>query len=319
MAVVYHHFLQDRFEDAVPRFRTVKADTLETRLQHDYFAAYTAMLEGDVATARALAARNTEHAVERWKLKFREVVAQLDEIEGKNAARIVSTDPNREAQQSELANAEKSFEFKVENRTVTLTHRNVESVMVNYHIMDPEFAFSSNPFVTDSSNRFTVIRPARTERVALARDKDTTVIPLPAEFAKKNVLIEIAGDGMRKTQPYHAGDLKVIVAENYGRIDIADAAGKAVPKAYVKVYARLNNGTIRFFKDGYTDLRGKFDYASLNSSDQPSSVSHQGRPDVGLDRQPLRPNELSLVEKLAVLILSDEHGAAVRELNPPSE
>ena len=25
-------------------------------------------------------------------------------------------------------------------------------------------------------------------------------------------------------------------------------------KAYVKVYARLKNGPVRFFKDGYTDL-----------------------------------------------------------------
>ena len=29
------------------------------------------------------------------------------------------------------------------------------------------------------------------------------------------------------------------------------------------------NGTVRFFKDGYTDLRGRFDYASLNSPANP--------------------------------------------------
>ena len=35
--------------------------------------------------------------------------------------------------------------------------------------------------------------------------------------------------------------------------------------AYVKVYIKLKTGRIEFFKDGYTDRRGKFDYVSLNT------------------------------------------------------
>jgi hypothetical protein len=61
---------------------------------------------------------------------------------------------------------------------------------------------------------------------------------------------------------------------------VRDAAeNKAVSKAYVKVYARLRNGEIRFFKDGYTDLRGKFDYASLNSTEQ--GTAHSAGRDTG--------------------------------------
>jgi hypothetical protein len=40
---------------------------------------------------------------------------------------------------------------------------------------------------------------------------------------------------------------------------------KPQPKVYVKVFARTNSGEINFFKDGYTDLAGKFDYVYLNS------------------------------------------------------
>ena len=50
---------------------------------------------------------------------------------------------------------------------------------------------------------------------------------------------------------------------------------------------------MKFFKDGYTDLRGRFDYASLNT------------------------NELDNGERLAVLLLSPELGAVVREVAPP--
>jgi hypothetical protein len=50
---------------------------------------------------------------------------------------------------------------------------------------------------------------------------------------------------------------------------------------------------VRLFKDGYTDLRGRFEYTSLST------------------------NELDFTQKFSLLILRDEHGAVVREGNPP--
>ena len=139
---------------------------------------------------------------------------------------------------------------------------------INYYLMDPEFLFSSSPFVTQDPGRFSIIKPSKSATEKLPDGKDALDVPLPAEFAKANVLVEILGAGQRKAQAYHANTLKLTLAENYGRLEVRDqAAGKPVSKAYVKVYARLKNGTVRFFKDGYTDLRGKFDYASLNSSE----------------------------------------------------
>ena len=49
----------------------------------------------------------------------------------------------------------------------------------------------------------------------------------------------------------------------------------------------------KFYKDGYTDLRGRFDYTSLST------------------------NELDFVKKFSLLVLSEEHGAVVREASPP--
>lgn len=45
-----------------------------------------------------------------------------------------------------------------------------------------------------------------------------------------------------------------------------DKSGMSLSKVYVKVYAKTKSG-VKFFKDGYTDLRGKFDYASVSTSD----------------------------------------------------
>ena len=50
-------------------------------------------------------------------------------------------------------------------------------------------------------------------------------------------------------------------------IRVRSDAASCIParNAYVKVYIKLKNGRIEFYKDGYTDRRGKFDYVSLNT------------------------------------------------------
>ena len=137
------------------------------------------------------------------------------------------------------------------------------------------------------------------------------------------MLVEILAAGQRKAQAYHANTLKLALTENYGRLELRDQTeGKAVAKAYVKVYARLKNGTVRFFKDGYTDLRGKFDYASLNSSESahlPAPLARDAGSGETMSYQMLQPQELNDVEKLSILILSEAHGAMVREVKPPTQ
>jgi autotransporter-associated beta strand protein len=345
MSVTYYLFLQDRVEEALARFKTIEPKQLPTRIQHDYFRCYTAFYQANLDEARAVAKQYGAHPVLRWQRLFAEVASQVEEIEGGGArlrrassssekpsaqgggsteSRPTGGDkPDREKQQSELAATEPGFEFKVENKTIALTWKNLGEVTINYYLMDPEFSFSSSPFVSKDASRFSIIKPNRTAAQPLPDGKDKLDIPLPAEFAKANVLVEVVGAGQRKAQAYHANTLKLTLAENYGRIEARDiATDKAVSRAYVKVYARLKNGTVRFFKDGYTDLRGRFDYASLNApanlTPQQSSAAEPS-PANGLDYQMLKPDELGAVEKLAILILSDTHGAATREVGPPRE
>ncbi len=322
MSVTYYVFLQDRIEEGLARFHAIAPAALPTRLQHDYFRTYVAFYEEEPAVARGLVQQYADYPVDRWRKLFAEVGAQLDEIEGKVVPRPGDGQPDREKQQGELAATEPSFDFKVENRQIALTWKNLGAVTVNYYLMDPEFMFSASPFVTQDAGRFSIIKPTRTVEQALPAGQDALVVPLPGEFAKANVLVEILGAGQRKAQAYHANTLKLTLAENYGQIEVRDeAAGKPVSKAYVKVYARLRNGTVRYYKDGYTDLRGKFDYASLNSSE----IQHMPMPrnagdaSGGLGYQMLTPGELGEVDKLAILLMSEAHGAAVREVTPPHQ
>lgn len=318
MSVVYYLFLQDRVEEALARFKAIDAAKLPTRLQHDYFQCYAAFYEGETAAARGIAAKYADHSVPRWKTLFSDVLSQLDEIEGKAPKGGKSDKPDREAQQGALAATEPGFDFKVEKQMISLTWKNLSEVTLNYYLMDPEFSFSSNPFVSQDAGRFSIIKPNKTATQSLPKDATKLDVPLPGEFAKANVLVEVIGAGKRQTQAYHANTLKLTLTENYGRLETRDATtDKPLPKAYVKVYAKLNNGSVRFFKDGYTDLRGRFDYASLNAPENASAPSGADMPANGLDYAMLKPAELNNVAKLAILVLSDTHGATVKEVDPP--
>ena len=56
---------------------------------------------------------------------------------------------------------------------------------------------------------------------------------------------------------------------------------------------RARGGAVAFYKDGYTDVAGRFDYATLSTDD--------------LDR----------VERFAILIVADDAGATITEAAPP--
>lgn len=330
LAVVYHLFLQDRVEEALGRLKLIPVQEVTTRIQHDFLRCQAAFYEGDTATARSVATTYRDYPVPRWQQLFGEVLAQVDEIDGKApapAAEGSPAQPDRSRQQGELTATEPTFEFKVENRAIALNWRNLSEVTVNYYLTDPEFSFSSNPFVSGDASRFSVIKPNQSVSVTLPAGRDTLGIPLPEAYSRANLLVEILGAGQRKTQAYHANSLKLAVTENYGRLEVRDSGtDKPIAKGYVKVYARLRNGTVRFFKDGYTDLRGKFDYASLNSTSEgqpaPPPVPlprASGAAGNGLDHQMLKPAELSAVEKLSILVLTESNGAQVREVTPPAQ
>jgi hypothetical protein len=110
------------------------------------------------------------------------------------------------------------------------------------------------------------------------------------------VLVEVVAAGQTRTLPYYANAMEVRLLENYGQLQVTEAgSGKLLPKVYVKVYVRLAGGQVKFHKDGYTDLRGRFDYASVSTPEH------------------LPP------ARYAILVLSDEKGALIREAAPPQQ
>lgn len=73
-----------------------------------------------------------------------------------------------------------------------------------------------------------------------------------------------------------------------------DANNHPLSKVYVKCFAQDKNGSSQFFRDGYTDLRGRFDYALSSSSN------------------------IDDITKFSILISSEEYGSIIKEAKKPN-
>ena len=292
MAVTYYLLLQDRVEEALALFGKVNPERLATRLQYDYFTAYLDFSQEKPQHALEIAAKYADHPVDRWRNAFANITNQANEISHPEAK--VADVEDRNQVQAGLAATAPSFDFTVDARQVKLNFQNVKQLQVNYYLMDIELLFSRNPFVQQHSRQFSYILPNASETIVLPANQRTHEFAIPEKLANSNVLVEVTGEGLAKSQAYYSNALAVQTIESYGQVRVTHGKDALpLPKVYVKAYARMQDGSVRFYKDGYTDLRGRFDYTSLNT------------------------NELDAVERFSLLILSDEHGAVVREARPP--
>jgi len=293
LTATYYLLLQDRVDEALTFFNQVDVLKIATSMQYEYCKAYLDFYKQDYQGARVIAQKYINHPVERWKNTFTTILAQLDEVDGKGAKAI---DPeNKEQKQALLAAGEPSFDFNVDAGKINLNWQNLDSVKVNYYLMDVELLFSRNPFVQQSGNQFAFIKPNASQVFACPKGQAKSVFDIPKEFSRNNILVEISGGAKSIALPYYANAMSVQVVENYGQIKVLDIrTSKPLSKVYIKVYSRTSQG-IQFHKDGYTDVRGRFDYATVSTP------------------------EKSPIEKFSVLILSEQNGAIIREANPPQQ
>lgn len=278
-------------------------------LQMQYLRAYLAMYGPEGPTvAGAIAETFITHPVPRWSRRFAEIKQQLVEASTAVASAApvaVSADASREQRLTSLAASEPTLSLAFDGRTIVLSHTNVSNLCLRFYPMDLELLFSTSPFVSSGGSKsggtsFSHLRPNKVVAVdpaALAASHGELRLALPAEFEAANVMVEVVGDSVRCQEAYYANALTVAVTESYGQLRVASAKTHLpMPKVYVKVYSRRSPSDAgQFYKDGYTDIRGVFDYVSLSTS------------------------ELSNVERFSILVVSDGAGSVVREARPPKQ
>ena len=285
---------QDRVEEAERMVAGLEAKDVETKMQLDYLRAYFAFSRLEPEKGREIALRYADWPVPRWRDRFRAVIAQADEIAGRGPAAA-------EKGRDEVASAP-SLELSAETaggetRAIVVRGLNVASATVRAFPTDVEVTFSKDPFGgagVKAASAF--LRPAWEAEVDLSGAEDAAKVEIPEALRGVNLLVEATDGEGRVTASLNvlSGALDVYAATEYGELRVRDRNGRAVPAAYVKVYARDASGReTKFHKDGYTDLRGAFAYAAVSTD------------------SPFRPSEF------AILVISDRLGVRTLTAKAP--
>lgn len=295
----YYLLLQDRVTEGIAVFKSIKKEELcgTVQIQYDYMMAYIDFYVGapEYKAAKEVVDKYLNYPVISWRLLMIDMKEQLKEYEGKEC----DTEINREEEESKARNKRKTIltepqlSIDLEGKNVTVDYMNIESVIFKYYIIDLEILFSRSPFLAKNTEDFSYVKPHSIEEVKLLRNQQSIKHPIPDEYVNKNVVIEVSSQGQQKFQTYFSNSLKVHVFENYGEVKVTDSSSKPLSKVYAKVFAETTSGSIEFYKDGYTDIRGRFDYVSLNTQD------------------------MSSVKRFALFIMSDQLGSVIKECNPP--
>ncbi|WP_145391730.1 hypothetical protein [Stieleria neptunia] len=314
LPLTYYLLLQNRIEEATQFFGTLNREQVPSQLQHDYLAGYLALHHGNYEAALEIAGRYQSHPVPRWNDRFAQMGLHVRQrFELMDAGQLVSVgDPkaiddtgvspkaadlaiaDRDRANSQASASVPEVIVRVEDDTVRIDHRNTDQVDINLYGVDLELLFSNAPFARNDLQRIAMVRPTRADTLTMQSKTGTARYPIPADLRSKTLLVEANVGASRNTTLYYGGELTTYVSEGFGQLQTTDASShRPVAGAYVKVYARYPDGSVRFFKDGYTDGRGRFDYTSISAADAKGA------------------------QRYAILVLSDDKGATLHDVAAP--
>lgn len=304
VSLVNYLLLQDRMDEATELFSSIGAkerESVDMQLQLDYLAAYIDFLNGypKFAVAKEIAERYLTYPVLRWRNLFVEIANQLAEFEEREAI----AQPGAEKLESNQEKSKRSANFSIELEAdkLTIASQNIKQFRISLYKTDVEALFSSNPFskATESSS-LTFTQPFFSTTVdAEGKVQETkSFFSIPPEVNKETLFIEVnhseEGAGKSKFVHYLPFTLSHSINQEFGIIKLVSINDRRpIPKIYIKCFAKMKNNSVCFYKDGYTDIRGSFDYAALNK------------------------DKIDDVKTFAILIHSPEFGSKTLEVEPP--
>lgn len=279
-------FLQDRVGEALNRFAKIDPTALPNRLQYDYLHTVALFHQEKPAEAKAIAQPySAKLPPGLWKDRYDAVIAQADEI-----ARPIAAVPADEKSTSPTLAI---FADNKDPGKIMLKHANLTETEIRLYHIDLEILFSKDPFLKGGGeSSLPPIAPNFVAKVPFEKTSEETAYSLPEEFRKGNILVAAESGNAKQLKILDSQAIEIRTNPADRTVQIIDpATGKSLPKTYIKVYAETIDGNVEFHKDGYTDLRGKFDYLSHTATDP------------------------STIRRLAILVTHPEKGSLTRIVN----
>ncbi|KAG0347623.1 hypothetical protein BG004_007317 [Podila humilis] len=293
-----------------------------------------AKLALDLEGVQRIVEKYKNHPVERWNRLFKDMKTYVDEIvrsdknETDAAATAVAasmahdgtpssfsvisssgaTDASSSGTESALLPMDIEDEeddqrdvpvmvdFKIgSDSVISVRHRGIREVTVEYYSIDAETMFSSSPLTFSdqgenedsgssssfsssgedaSTNSYRLVKPngvdAHNVKRAVVND-GILMIPILPQYLNTNVMLSVSTvppAATKSWKAYYSQTVQVQTLEQTGSIKVISKTegGRPIRGGYVKVYAEMKQGVknTSFWKDGYTDLVGRFAYAHVS-------------------------------------------------------
>lgn len=268
LCFVQYLCLQGRYQLAYHVLNTVNSTV--SPLQNAYLRAFLNETE-----ARNILIEYSNYPILPWKRRFQTISEHIIESE-----------------RSEIASNDPITEVKVVEDTIRIISSGTQAAQIRIHPIDLEVLFSRSPFLHQNTEICSYTSPTYTETIPITTN-NITIYPLPEAYRRGNQYLVVEIAGQEWVELYLKSNLHVQVWEMQGELKVTGERLEVVRGAYVKVYARKQDGSVGFYKDGYTDIRGRFGYATLST------------------------NDLDLVTRFSILVASPDQGATVLEVSPP--
>ena len=325
LQLTYYLILQDRMEEAFEMFNKIKKEEIDEnkhksfKIQYDYINAYLDFCFGypEFKIAKSICNKYKDFPLNHWREKFEEIEDALFIYEHKEKITmddIENETNNKKALKKELREKEPKLSYSIDSKdgNIVLLHSNITEINISLYFIDLETMFTRDPKISEIMNKdkknesnnmkenFGFVQPNYSETIKISEDKikndNSTLYQIPKEYKNKNLFIEIKAESFKLFDIYLSSNLLVTITESLGELRVLksiDNKLKPIIKAYVKVYVELNNREVQFYKDGYTDLNGKFNYLALNT------------------------DQLKKAEKFYIYVSEEKEGAIIKECYPP--
>jgi hypothetical protein len=307
LRLCYYLILQDRIEEALDIFEMIKLDEnsdefSSLRLQYDYISAYLDFTVGypEFKKAKEVCQVYKNFPLNHWRELFEEIEDQLLEYQGKatfDDIDMIMDEERKKKQTSKfVAEKEPKLSFTIENKSLQIIYSNLSSINIKFYLIDLEILFSRTPFIKQNSDDFSFVQPNFIKNLNLENLTKETIMsfPIPEEYVNSNLFIEVSSTNKKSFDTYFSTSLVINISETLGEVKVMSKDLLPLTKTYVKCFAKYKDESVKFYKDGYTDLRGKFNYVSLNTTG------------------------LKDVKKFSLFIAHDTLGSTIKESNPPT-
>ncbi|KRX09206.1 hypothetical protein PPERSA_05875 [Pseudocohnilembus persalinus] len=299
----YYLILQEKIDEAIKIYQQNLKNSNILSVQYKYLESYLSIYIDypNFKQARDNVEMFENYPVLSWRNLFLNLKNQLKEYDGdKDYEQLLEKQESQiqMSQNHKNAGQEQSFQVEQDGNKLIISYINLKNLKIKIYTINLELQFSNSPFSQKNVGQNSqFIIPKFQQNIQLdgtQNEYNKFEFIIPSELQQTPSLIQIESLNQIENLQYMESNMQVMVSKNFGFLKVYS---KKQPQSqiYVKVYSKNKSGGVYFFRDGYTDLNGKFEYAKSS----------------GID--------VSTIEFFSILVIDEELGSFRKEVQPPNQ